>query len=465
MPRIREEAMQTYDAIILGSGQGGVPLATNLADQGWSVALIEKADVGGSCINYGCTPTKTMISSARIAHYARVAPEFGIHLGKIKVNMAEVVARKNEIVESFRSGVQDQIDSSPSLALYRGHGRFIGPHEIEVDGERLKSDKIFINTGTRPRIVPIPGLDQIEVLTNRNIMDLKELPDHLIALGGSYLGLEFGQTFRRLGSGVSVVEMSDNICPREDAEVSESLKEALEAEGMKFHLGAKATKVAKTAGGLEVTLEKKDGTAEALAGTHLLMAIGQVPNSDDLGLDKAGVATDKNGYIKHNGRLETNVPGIWVLGDVKGGPAFTHVSYDDYLVIFDNVVNGKDRTIDNRVVPYALYTDPELGRIGLTEREARAKCYRLKIGSVPTSYVARAIERGETSGLMKIVINADNDRILGATILGAEGGELVQILMAVMLADASYTVLENKMFIHPTLAEGLFALLGNVEAV
>jgi pyruvate/2-oxoglutarate dehydrogenase complex dihydrolipoamide dehydrogenase (E3) component len=465
MPRIREEAMKTYDAIVIGSGQGGVPLATNLADQGWSVALIEKGDVGGSCINYGCTPTKTMISNARIARYARVAPEFGIHLGKIKVNMAEVVARKTEIVESFRSGVQDQIDSSPNLTLYRGHGRFIGAHEIEVDGERLRSDKIFVNTGTRPRIVPIPGLDQIEVLTNRNIMDVKELPGHLIALGGSYLGLEFGQMFRRLGSGVSIVEMSDSVCPREDPEVSESLKEALEAEGMKLHLGAKAAKVAKTAGGLEVTLEKKDGTTEMLAGTHLLMAIGQVPNSDDLGLDKAGVATDKNGYIQHNGKLETNVPGIWVLGDVKGGPAFTHVSYDDYLVIFDNVVNGKNRTIDNRMVPYALYTDPELGRIGLTEREARAKGYRLKIGNAPMSYVARAIERGETSGLMKIVINADSDRILGATILGAEGGELVQILMAVMLADAPYTVLENKMFIHPTLAEGLFALMGNVEAM
>src|SRR5215470_10681362 len=237
MSRIREEAMKTYDAIVIGSGQGGVPLATNLADQGWAVALIEKANVGGSCINYGCMPTKTMISSARIAHYARVAPEFGIHLGKIKVNMAEVVARKNEIVESFRSGVQDQIDSSPSLTLYRGHGRFIGPHEIEVDGERLKSDKIFINTGTRPRIPSIPGLNQIEVLTNRNIMDLQELPRHLIAIGGSYLGLEFGQMFRRLGSEVSVVELSETICPHEDPEVSENLREALEADGMRFHLG------------------------------------------------------------------------------------------------------------------------------------------------------------------------------------------------------------------------------------
>ena len=456
--------MKTYDAIIIGSGQGGVPLATNLAELGWRVALIEKGQLGGSCINYGCTPTKTMISSARIAHYARVAPEFGIHTGPVKVDMAEIVARKNEIVDSFRSGIEDQVENSPKLTLYRGHGRFAAPHEVEVNGEKLASDKIFINTGTRPRILPIPGLDQVEVLTNRNIMDLKEVPAHLIALGGNYLGLEFGQMFRRLGSEVTVVELGDQIIPREDPEVSESLKEALEGEGMTFHLGAKTTKVAKTPGGLEIVIEKKDGTTQTLKGTHLLVSIGQVPNSDDLGLEKAGVATDKFGFVQHDGKLETNVPGVWVLGDVKGGAAFTHVSYDDYLVIYDNLVNGKNRTIDNRQIPYALFTDPELGRVGLTEREARAKGYRLKIGSVPMAYVARAIERSETNGLMKIVINADNDRILGATILGPDGGELVQILMALMMADAPWTLFENAMFIHPTLAEGFFALMANVEA-
>lgn len=456
--------MKTYDAIIIGSGQGGVPLATNLAELGRQVALIEKGQLGGSCINYGCTPTKTMVSSAHIAHYARVAPEFGIHTGKVQVNMAEIVARKNEIVGSFRSGIEDQVENNPKLTLYRGHGRFTAPHAIEVNGEKLTSDKIFINTGTRPRILPIPGLDQVEYLTNRNIMDLKTVPAHLIALGGNYLGLEFGQMFRRLGSEVTVVELGDQIIPREDPEVSQSLREALEGEGMTFHLGAKTTKVAKTPDGLEIVVEKKDGTTQTLKGTHLLVSIGQVPNSDDLGLDKAGVATDKFGFIQHNGKLETNVPGVWVLGDVKGGAAFTHVSYDDYLVIYDNLVNGKNRTIDSRQIPYALFTDPELGRVGLTEREARAKGYRLKIGSVPMAYVARAIERGETNGLMKIVINADNDRILGATILGPDGGELVQILMALMMADAPWTIFENAMFIHPTLAEGFFALMANVEA-
>jgi len=332
-----------------------------------------------------------------------------------------------------------------------------------VNGETLTSDKIFINTGTRPRILPIPGLDQVPYLTNRNIMDLDRVPSRLIALGGNYLGLEFGQLFRRLGSEVTVVEIGDQIVPCEDAEVSQSLREALAEEGMNFRLGARTTKIAKTQSGVEVTIEK-DGTGETLQGSHLLVAIGQTPNTDDLGLDKAGVETDQAGFIRHNGKLETNVPGVWVLGDVKGGPAFTHVAYDDYLVLTDNLVNGKNRTIDNRMVPYALYTDPELGRIGLSEREARAKGYRLKIGSVPMAHVARAIERGETKGLMKIVVNADNDRILGATILGPEGGELVQILMALMMADAPWTLFKDAMFIHPTLAEGFFSLMADVKA-
>jgi pyruvate/2-oxoglutarate dehydrogenase complex dihydrolipoamide dehydrogenase (E3) component len=456
--------LKTYDAIVLGSGQGGVPLSTNLAGLGWQVALIEQGKLGGSCINYGCTPTKTMVSSARTAHAAKRAPEFGIHTGKITVNMAEVVARKNEIVDSFRSGVEDQVRNNANLTLYQGRGRFTGPHKIEVNGEKIASDKIFINTGTRPRILPIPGLDQVDYLTNRNIMDLAEVPAHLITLGGNYLGLEFGQMFRRLGSEVTVIELANQIVPREDPEVSQSLKEALEGEGMTFHLGARTSKIATTPNGLAVTVENKNGCTETLTGSHLLVSIGQMPNSDDLGLDKAGIETDQAGFIKHNGKLETNVPGVWVLGDVKGGPAFTHVSYDDYLVIYDNLVNGKNRTIDHRMVPYALYTDPELGRIGLSEQEARKAGYKLKIGSLPMAYVARAIERGETNGLLKIVINADNDRILGATILGPEGGELVQILMALMMADAPWTLFHNAMFIHPTLAEGFFSLMANVEA-
>jgi pyruvate/2-oxoglutarate dehydrogenase complex dihydrolipoamide dehydrogenase (E3) component len=457
--------MKSYDAIVIGSGQGGVPLATSLAGKGWKVAVIEKGQLGGSCINYGCTPTKTMISSARIAHYTKVAPEFGIHPGPVKVNMGEIVARKNGVVESFRSGVENGLKNDPNITLYRGQGRFTGPHTIEVNGEALTAEKIFINTGTRPRILPIPGLDGVPYLTNRNIMDLDAVPAHLIALGGNYLGLEFGQMFRRLGSEVTVVELGDQIIPREDPEVSQSLREALEEQGMRFRFGAKTIKVAKAPSGVEITIEKKDGSTETLQGSHLFVAIGQVPNSDDLGLDKVGIETDNAGYIRHNGKLETSVPGVWVLGDVKGGPAFTHVSYDDYLVIQDNLLNGKDRSIDKRVVPYALYTDPELGRVGMSETEAKAKGYCLKVGSVPMAYVARAIERGETKGLMKIVINADNDRILGATILGADGGELVQILMALMMADAPWTLFKDAMFIHPTLAEGFFSLMASVKAM
>jgi pyruvate/2-oxoglutarate dehydrogenase complex dihydrolipoamide dehydrogenase (E3) component len=456
--------LKSFDAIVIGSGQGGVPLATNFAKLGWRVALIEEGQLGGSCINYGCTPTKTMIASARIADAVRRGPQFGVHAGEARIDMAEIVARKNEISGAFRSGIEHRVKNNPNIALYRGRGRFTGPHTVAVNGETLTSDKIFINTGTRPRILPIPGLDQVPYLTNRNIMDLDRVPSSLIALGGNYLGLEFGQLFQRLGSEVTVVELGDQIVPREDAEVSQSLKEALEEEGMNFRLGARTTKIAKTQDGVEVTIEKKDGTGETLQGSHLLVAIGQTPNTDDLGLDKAGVETDQAGFIRHNGKLETNVPGVWVLGDVKGGPAFTHVAYDDYLVLTDNLVNGKNRTIDNRMVPYALYTDPELGRIGLSEREARAKGYRLKIGSVPMAHVARAIERGETKGLMKIVVNADNDRILGATILGPEGGELVQILMALMMADAPWTLFKDAMFIHPTLAEGFFSLMADVKA-
>jgi pyruvate/2-oxoglutarate dehydrogenase complex dihydrolipoamide dehydrogenase (E3) component len=455
--------MKAYDAIVIGSGQGGLPLAQKFADTGWKVALIEKGQLGGSCINYGCTPTKTMISSARIAHYARVAPQFGVHPGAIKVNMAEVVARKNEVVSSFRNGLQEGVDSRPSLTLYRGHARFTTSHEIEVSGDKLSSDKIFINTGTRPRVIPIPGLDQVPFLTNRNIMDLQELPEHLIALGGNYLGLEFGQMFRRLGSKVTVVELGEEIVAREDPEVSRSLREALEGEGIRFRLGSQATKVAKTKAGVDVTIEKQNGNSETLQGSHLLVCIGQVPNSDELGLDKAGIATDKAGYIQHDGKLQTNVPGVWVIGDVKGGPAFTHVSYDDFLVLYGNLVEGKNRNIDNRVVPYALYTDPELGRVGLSECEARAKGYGLKVGSYPMAFVARAIERSETAGLMKIVINADNNRILGATVLGPDGGELVQTLMALMMADDPYSLFENAMFIHPTLTEGFFGLMASVK--
>jgi pyruvate/2-oxoglutarate dehydrogenase complex dihydrolipoamide dehydrogenase (E3) component len=453
-----------YDAIIIGAGQGGGPLAHKLADLKWKVALIEQEHLGGSCINYGCTPTKTMLASARLAHYARRSPEFGVHTGPVQVNLAEVVARKNKLVREWRQGQEGHAAHRPSLDLYRGHGRFTGPHTVEVNGQVLASEYIFINTGTRSRIPNLPGLDQIDYLTNRNIMDLTEVPEHLLVLGGNYLGLEFGQMFRRFGSQVTVVELMEQLVPREDVDVAEALQQALEAEGIRFHLGATASRVTKTATGLELTITyRQNDRTETLTGSHLLISIGQVPNTDTLGLEAAGIETDRGGWIKVNHKLETNVPGVWAIGDVKGGPAFTHISYDDHLVIYDNLINGKNRSIAGRLVPYALFTDPELGRVGLTEKEAQAAGYKLKIGKIPLSWVARAIERDETAGLMKIVVNAASDRILGAAVLGSEGGELVQTLMALMMADAPYTLFEKSIYIHPTLTEGFFTLMDNVK--
>lgn len=456
---------KVYDAIIIGSGQAGGPLAHKLADLKWKVAFIEKEHLGGSCINYGCTPTKTMVASARIAHYARRAADFGVQTGAVNVDLSEVVKRKDELVHSWRDGQVQQVEKRETLDLYRGHGRFTGPHTVEVNGEQLTSDKIFINTGTRPRILPISGLNNVPYLTNRDIMDLQELPEHLIILGGSYLGLEFGQMFQRFGSQVSVIEFMPRIIPREDEDVSESLQTALEDEGIKFYLGMQATAVAPTESGLTLTIENEAGNSQILNGSHLFLGVGRTPNTDELGLDVAGIETDKNGYIKANHKLETNVPGVWVLGDVKGGPAFTHVSYDDHLIVYENLINEAGLTTDGRVIPYALFTDPELGRVGLTETEARQAGYNLKVGKIPMEWVARAIERSETKGLMKVVIDADTDQILGATILGIEGGEVVQVLMMAMRNKIPWTTFYRDMYIHPTVVEGFFTLMDNVAPV
>lgn len=455
--------MEKYDAIVIGSGQGGNPLAHKLADLDWQVALIEKEHLGGSCINYGCTPTKTMIASARAAHEARQAAALGVEAGEVTVDLAKIVARKDDIVAQWRSGQQEQVEKRPSLHLYRGHGRFTAPHTVAVDGEELTAEHIFINTGARARIPNIEGLADIPYLTNRSIMTLTAVPPHLLILGGSYLGLEFGQMFRRFGSQVTVVEINERIIAHEDKEISVELQKILEDEGMTFHLAAKAVKVVAKEGGLELTIEYESGYRETLAGSHLLLAAGRVPNTADLGLEAAGVETDAAGHVKTNDQLQTNVPGIWAIGDVKGGPAFTHISYDDHLVIYDNLINDKNRSIAGRIVPYALFTDPELGRVGLSEKAARQAGYDVNVGTVPMAHVARAIEANKTAGLMKIVIDADTDRILGAAILATQGGELVQTLMALMMADAPWTLFKDAIFIHPTLSEGFFSLMSQVE--
>lgn len=455
--------MTKYDAIVIGSGQGGNPLCQDLADRGWRVALIEKEHLGGTCINTGCTPTKTMVASAQVAYYARNAARWGVRTGPVSVDLPRIVARKNEIVQRFRSGKEEAFGGE-NPRLYRGHGRFVGPRQVQVGSEILEGERIFINTGTRPETPRIEGLDRVGYLTNATIMELTDLPEHLLVIGAGYIGLEFGQMFRRFGSRVTVTHRGEQILPREDADVAGELQKALEAEGVEFVLNARATRAERRGKEVALTVEAGGG-ARTLTASHLLVAIGRRPNSDDLGLEKVGVATDQRGYIMVNSRLETNVPGIWALGDVKGGPAFTHISYNDYQILFANLVEGKKLTIDNRLVPYSLFTDPQLGRVGMTEREARAAKYRLKIGKIPMSWVARAIERDETAGMMKLVVDADSDRVLGAAILSLEGGELIQILSTLMLANAPYTLLQGAIYIHPTLAEGFYSLMDDVKPV
>ncbi|HEX9899596.1 MAG TPA: mercuric reductase [Candidatus Methylomirabilis sp.] len=451
-----------YDAIIIGSGQAGNPLSESLTDQGLKVALIEKAHLGGTCINTGCTPTKTMVASAQVAYYARNAARWGVHTGEVRVDLPKIIARKDAIVQSFRSGHERKVESRDNLHLYRGHARFLGPRQVAVGAEVLESERIFINTGTRTDVPRLAGLDQVNYLTNATLMEVKDLPEHLLVLGGGYIGLEFGQMFLRFGSRVTVVHRGSEILTREDSDVAGELQKALVAEGMQFVLNARTTRVTKADGRIALSVEAGNGS-QTLTGSHLLIATGRRPNTDDLGLDKAGVQTDPRGYIQVNGRMETNVPGIWALGDVKGGPAFTHISYDDYQIVYGNLFEGKNLTTENRPVPYSVFTDPQLGRVGMTEKEARATGRTLKIGKIPMSWVARAIERDETAGLMKLVVDAETDRILGAAILATEGGELIQILGAVMLAGAPYTLLKGAIYIHPTLAEGFFALMDDVK--
>jgi pyruvate/2-oxoglutarate dehydrogenase complex dihydrolipoamide dehydrogenase (E3) component len=453
-----------FDAIIIGSGQGGNPLSFRFADLGWRVALIEKADVGGTCINTGCTPTKTMVHRAQVAHYARNAARWGVHAENVSADLKTIVAQKDKVVHYFRGGKQEGIDKRPAMQLFRGRARFVGAHQIQVGEALLESEKIFINTGGRARIPDIPGFSSVKFLTNRNIMELTTLPEHLVIVGGGYIGLEFGQMFRRFGSQVTIIQDSNQIIGREDQEVSAEMQKILESEGIAFLMNAKVTRAEQKGNSIALSVNGENGPS-TVSGSHLLAAIGRQPNTDDLGLEKAGVETDRHGFVKVNSRLETNVPGIWAIGDVKGGPAFTHISFNDFQILDANLTQGKNLTIENRIVPYCVFTDPQLGGVGMTEKEARAAGYKLKIGRIPMSYVARAIERDETAGLMKIVVNAANDQVLGATILASEGGELVHVLYTLMLGRLPYTLLKGAIFIHPTLAEGFFALLDDVKPV
>jgi pyruvate/2-oxoglutarate dehydrogenase complex dihydrolipoamide dehydrogenase (E3) component len=454
-----------YDAIVIGSGQAGNPLSYALAEHGWTVAMIEKSYLGGTCINTGCTPTKTMIASSQVAHYARDAKKWGVNTTGVTVDLAAVVARKNAVVQSYRDGHERRISQHPKLRLYRGTARFVSPRQLQVGNEILESEKIFIDTGTRPDSLRIPGADTSGYLTNESLMELQVIPEHLLILGAGYIGLEFGQMFRRFGSRVTILHRGAQILNHEDKDVADALQKALEAEGIEFRLNAITSKIEKQQGQIVLTFGAAGQPPQTISGSHLLAAVGRVPNTAELALDKAGVAFDSRGFIKVNSRLETSAPGIWALGDVNGGPAFTHISYHDYQIVYGNLCDGANLTTENRYLPYSLFTDPQLGRVGITEKEARASGRKLKIGTFPMSSVSRAVERSETAGFMKLIADGETDRILGAAILGSEGGESVQVLGTLILANAPYTLLKGAVFIHPTLVEGFFGLMESVKPV
>lgn len=450
----------THDAVIIGTGQAGKPLAVSLAKAGWKTAVVERDAVGGSCINVGCTPTKTMVASARIAHLARRGPDYGIISGPVTVDLARVRQRKQDVVTSFRVGSEKGLDRTRGLELLRGEARFQGPHAVEVttpEGQTriLNAAKIFINTGTRPAIPPNIDTPDVTILDNASIMELDAVPEHLLVLGGGYIGLEFGQMFRRFGSEVTIIQRGTQLLNREDPDVSGEIATILRGEGIEVLLDTEAIAVSRRADGqIDLAVRTREGD-RIKSGSHLLAAAGRVPNSDRLNLASAGIETDGRGFVKVNERLESSAQGVYALGDVKGGPAFTHISYDDYRIVETNLLKGGSATTEGRLVPYAVFIDPQLGRVGLTETEARREGRNIRVAKLPMTHVARAIEMDETRGFMKAIVDADTDRILGCAILGIEGGEVMSLLQMAMLGGVSYTAIRDGVFAHPTLAESL----------
>ena len=461
-------AAQHYDAVVIGAGQAGVPLSQALARAGRRTALIEREHVGGTCINEGCTPTKTMVANAKAAYIDRRSADYGVHDGPVTVDMREVRRRKREIVDSFRNSNLRRIEATEGLDLIAGEASFTGPRTLAVrtnDGEALEigADNVFINTGARPANPPIEGLDNVPALNSTSIMELGELPEHLLVLGGSYVGLEFAQMFRRFGSEVTIVQRGGQLMGREDPDIAEAVAEILREDGIEVLLGTPALRAAQNdAGKILLTVDTSEGE-RTLSGSHLLVAAGRPPNTETLNLDAAGIESDKRGFIEANEILETSVPGVYALGDVKGGAAFTHISYDDFRIIRTNLLEGGSVTTSDRQVPYTMFTDPQLGRIGLSEQGARDQDRDVLIAKIPMNYVARAIEMGETRGLMKAVIDAETDQILGCAVLGIEGGEIMAMIQIAMMGNLPYTALRDSVFAHPTLAESLNTLFSTVE--
>ncbi len=457
--------IEKYDVIIIGDGQSGGPLSTAFASAGKKVALIEREHAGGTCINEGCTPTKTMIASARVAYLARRGADYGVETGPISVDMKVVRKRKRDIVDSFRNGSENRVEGVEGLDFLKGEGYFVGPKTVEVrlnDGStrQISADTICLNVGERPAKPPIDGINSVPVLDSTTIMELDNVPEHLVILGGGYVSLEFGQMFRRFGSQVTIIQRGKQLLVREDADVAEEVTKILREDGIEILLETSAVRVAPGPdGGVAVTV--RSGQDErVITGSHLLAGAGRTPNSDRLNLELTGIQTDKHGYIGVNDQLETSVAGIYALGDVKGGPAFTHISYDDFRILRTNLIEGGHASIKDRPLIYTVFTDPQLGRVGINETEARQQNRHIRIAKMPMSSVARALEVDESRGLMKIIVDADTRQILGAVILGLEGGEIMSILEVAMLGKLPYTVLQNAVFAHPTLAESLNNVFG-----
>ena len=454
---------QKYDAIVIGAGQAGPSLAVRLASSGQRVAIVERKYFGGTCVNTGCIPTKTMVASAYAARMARRAAEFGVILnGPVSVDMKRVKARKDEVFLKSRNGVEKWLRSTPNLSVYKGAARFEAPHELSVGAECLMADKVFINVGGRAVIPAMPGLDQIPYLTNSSMMEVDYLPGHLVIVGGSYVGLEFAQMFRRFGSEVTVVEMGPRLIGREDEDISAAIQEILEAEGIRFRLNAKCIAVSNRGGGVAVRVDCTDGSPD-VAGTHVLLAVGRRPNTDDLGLDKAGVQHDERGFIGVDDQLQTNVPGIWAIGECNGHGAFTHTAYNDFEIVAANLLDHDPRQVSDRIPTYALYVDPPLGRAGLSEAEVRRTGRPALVATRAMTRVGRAVEKGETQGFMKILVDAESKQILGAAILGTSGDEAIQSILDVMYAKAPYTVIQRAVHIHPTVTELIPTMLGDLK--
>ncbi|MDQ3226020.1 MAG: mercuric reductase, partial [Chloroflexota bacterium] len=453
--------------VIIGSGQGGGPLANAFAQAGRRTALIEREYVGGTCINVGCTPTKTMVASARVAYLARRAAGYGVNAGSISVDMTAVRARKRAIVDNFRAGSESRLEKTPGLDLIRGEARFIGPKALTVAGptgeRQITAGLIVLDVGARPAPPPLPGLERVLALDSTSIMELDVLPEHLIVLGGGYVGLEFAQMFRRFGSEVTIIQRGARLLGREDDDVADAVAAILREDDIEILLETAARSVKPgDNGGIELAVNAPAGE-RVLSGSHLLTAAGRAPNTDRLALDEAGVKTDKRGYITVDARLATNVPDIYAIGDVIGGPAFTHISYDHFRILRTNLIDGGDASTIGRLVPYTVFIDPQLGRVGLNETEAREQCRPVRVATLPMSGVARAVEVDEPRGFLKAVVAADSDRILGFAALGLEGGELMAVVQTAMMGNLPYTALRDGIFAHPTLAESLNTLFANLE--